>query len=331
MNTKTYGADISHHQGETDIAAFSKELGFLVIRASYGVGFADRQFSRNRDLSRDAGIPIGFYHYAYPTYNEPEAEADWFLSVIGEIREGEFMALDFEEAYPDSVGWSLRFLERIREKKSYLPLIYMNQNAVTSHDWSPVSSRGYGLWIARYGANTGKEPKVDISTGPWPFAAMWQYTSKGTVAGRSPIDLDVFYGDRDQLLKYGWHPQANPQETVYEIPVTYVPTPVPESAPVQDIVPETVPEPQELPTKQEPVKLKIKNPFIGGTHEAVLHFVYGGLRYTGASFVYYFIVRFHVISINWTTPEAIVAVGLIDRLAKSVYVKLTTGPEDDVK
>ena len=42
--------------------------------------------------------PRGFYHYAYPQYNLPEEEANYFLSVLNDLQKDELMALDFEES-----------------------------------------------------------------------------------------------------------------------------------------------------------------------------------------------------------------------------------------
>lgn len=233
MIQKTYGCDVSKYQGEIDFALLQREKDFVVIRSSYGTGLTDPMFARNRDQVRATGMTRGYYHYGYPTYNAPEAEAESFFSVVGELQPGEFIALDFEEAYADPVSWCLAFLIRAESLFGTKPLVYLNENTILSHDWTPVSSAGYGLWIARYGTNSGIEENVSLGTGSWPFAAMWQYTSRGSAAGHAPLDLDVFFGSIEQLQKYGWQPPVHPQDIVYDIPVAVVPLdPLPDSVPV---------------------------------------------------------------------------------------------------
>lgn len=232
-----HGCDISKWQGQIDFDQLAAEMEFVVIRSSYGVGKTDQQFTRNRDEARRVGIHHGFYHYAYPQwkddtgaihYNDPEAEAAWFLEVVGKLQTGEFLALDFEESWATPVDWCLRFLTYIRDHlNGYKPLVYLNQSLINAHDWSPVVAGDFGLWVARYGANTGFVDESHApSAGAWPFYAMWQYTSKGSVAGLSPLDLNRFYGDKDQLWLYGY--QGTVPETPITITVPIEPDPTPE-------------------------------------------------------------------------------------------------------
>lgn len=197
----TKGIDISVWQGNIDFTKLPKDIDFIVIRSSYGTGYVDDKFQRNRDEARKANKAIGYYHYAYPTYNTPEAEAEWFYNVVKDIKSGEFLVLDFEEKYNEPVDWCKKFLDKLSSLCSgYKPLIYLNKFTIDSYDWSPVVKAGYGLWLAYWDYNPDKEaPRTD-----WDLVAMRQYTNNESVSGISGrVDANVFYGDIETLKKYG--------------------------------------------------------------------------------------------------------------------------------
>jgi lysozyme len=205
------GCDISKYQKEPDFVKLNSAVDFVFIRSSYGDGYTDQQFARNRLEARKAGMFRGFYHYAYPNNNSPESEAEWFLKVIGEPDENDIFALDFEEIYDNPVNWSLRFLNRFSEKTlGYKPLIYINLALNNSFDWKPVVDAKYGLWLARWDYNSdGPAPTTD-----WSNVYFRQYSNNSNFAGiEVPTDGDVFYGDKEILKSIGYHKNTLPQPT----------------------------------------------------------------------------------------------------------------------
>lgn len=204
------GVDISKYQGDVNFDLLRNAVNFVIIRSSYGNGYTDPKFTRNRDEARRTGMLCGFYHYAYPQYNTPEAEADWFLGVVGTPQNGEILALDFEENYGDPVGWSLRFLDRVSSRlNGYKPLIYINLALNNSYDFTSVVKANYGLWLARWDYNiNGPIPNTD-----WNVVAMRQYSNNENIAGvAGGVDANVFYGERDTYLAYGYKaPSTDPQ------------------------------------------------------------------------------------------------------------------------
>lgn len=207
------GNDISEWQGTVDWTTYKNNANFVILRCSIGTYRVDNQFVKNRDEARAAGLPLGFYHYSYPQYNTPEAEADYFIASIGGVRQGEVLVLDFEEKWADPVAFCKAFLTRVSSKlNGYKPMIYLNQSQLTSYDWKPISDSGYGLWVAAY---TYDPTKNDFQKGSWPFAAAQQWTNKQSVPGISGnVDGDVFFGDQTTFKKYGYQPPAPAPETV---------------------------------------------------------------------------------------------------------------------
>ena len=209
-----HGIDISSWQGNVDFHAIKDNADFVIIRATYGNGYKDAYFEKNRDGARAVGLSIGFYHYCYPQYNTPEAEADWFTKIVS-CQPGEILVLDFEEAYPNPVNWCKKFLDKCTSNMGFKPLIYLNLSTANSFDWSPIIKANYGLWLAHYDNNP-----LQVDKTPWSLVAMKQYSSKGNVAGISPVDVDSFYGDVPAFKHYGNPPPPAPVTPTPVVPIT---------------------------------------------------------------------------------------------------------------
>lgn len=211
----TLGNDISKWQGQVNWDVLKNNTQFIILKVSEGNGYKDPNFSHYQSEARRVGLPLGYYHFARPDLkNTPEAEADWFLKTIGELREGELLFLDYEPAGQVQawVEWCFKWLERVREKTGVRCPIYLNQSQVKKFDWSMVINGGYGLWIAAY---TYDPRKNDFEKGQWSFAMMQQWSNSQQVPGiPAAADGNVFFGDLETLKKYGYHkPQPAPQPT----------------------------------------------------------------------------------------------------------------------
>lgn len=196
------GIDISNWQGDANLGAVSNTQDFVIIKASEGVGYKDPRFEEYRAELRKLNILRGFYHFARTDLNNsPENEADWFLSAVGELQEGELLVLDFEVPAPDPVGWCKSFLDHLSERLGgYKPLVYLNNFTVNSYDWGSVAKKGYGLWLAKW----DYDPDGAFNVPHWDVVAMRQFSNNESVAGISGrVDGNVFYGDKEQYLAYG--------------------------------------------------------------------------------------------------------------------------------
>ncbi|MDG6938539.1 MAG: glycoside hydrolase family 25 protein [Nitrososphaerota archaeon] len=194
-----YGPDISAWQGQPDWGALSGQAQFVMIRASYSGG-VDGSLGYNRDWARTTGTPHGFYHYAYPQYSDPVADANFFADVVGQLQPGEVVALDAEESYGDWPNWALAWLRQVQARTGVKPLIYMNYSFAWGFDWSAVVAGDYGIWEANWDYDASAAPP---ST-PWGVVAMRQFANNFGLAGiGGPVDMNVFYGDAATFLKYG--------------------------------------------------------------------------------------------------------------------------------
>lgn len=217
-----HGIDVSSYQGEPNFDTLKSSVDFVLIKSSFGcpdpgqtvAQYRDPEFNRNESESRRVGLLRGFYHYCYPEVNDPKPEVDQFLNVVGVPLAGELLALDFEEpTTKDVVAWCKSFLDELSGRlNGYKPLLYIDQDRANKYDWSSVINAGYGLWLAQWDFNP--DAPMNPNT-PWPELAFRQYSDRETVGGVTPVDGDVFYGDMNAFMKYGYSTaQPAPSTTV---------------------------------------------------------------------------------------------------------------------
>jgi GH25 family lysozyme M1 (1,4-beta-N-acetylmuramidase) len=221
------GYDFSQYQGVIPQSVFDtlKSQGwFCIIRVNEGtpnnpqVLNIDSQFTSNQQKARSIGMLRGYYHFSYPTLNTALSEADFFVQTIGQLQDGEILALDFETPIGGSsptqanVTWAKTWLDEVASKTNGTkPLIYMDLNLCNTLDWTLVSDAGYGLWLADWTGDPNQLGKANN----WSFIAMSQFSDQALVAGIGDrVDQDAFYGDATQFQAYGYH------ATIPVVPVT---------------------------------------------------------------------------------------------------------------
>lgn len=207
LGVKTWGCDVSYWQGDINFNLLKTAVSFAVIRASYGSTGLDTKLAQNRSRAEAVGLPIGFYHFAYPDLGTtPEQEAQNFCNRVGKLKVGQFVVLDYERNWNgDVVGWCKAWMDYVTAKLGAKPLIYLNLSTIRAYNWSPIINADYGLWLAYWDYDkNAAAPRT-----PWPFVAMRQYSDRETFPGISGnVDGDVFYGTIDQLKAYGYNPPA---------------------------------------------------------------------------------------------------------------------------
>lgn len=228
------GFDAASYQGCYNAqAAVQAGARFSFIKLSEGTGYVNPYAGCQLNASRDAGLRLGAYHFADVAGLSPQAEADNFLNVArsqGLINAGVIPVLDWEPAgnLKAQVWWAKAWLDRVAAAWGAKPLIYMSASTIGMADWTPVSSADYGLWVAGYprgyaGDRLRDPGSVPYSVAPWAFAAAWQYSSSGSVAGvGSAVDVDWFYGDAVTWTKYANAPVSTVTKPAVETPTTTV-------------------------------------------------------------------------------------------------------------
>lgn len=207
------GIDVSNHNARADLAVIPAD--FIWIKASEGVGWVDPELAQNvAEARRNPRSPIiGFYHFARPLVTEgntAQAEADWFMQCIKPYMQiGDLTSLDWEAENQDRTDWAKEFCDRLKFALGSRSFIYAGTGAINAGNWAEAEAE-YPLWYPNYEANEPGpfNPAPAPSHTTWTSGLkIWQYTSRGRLAGyEGDLDLNVFYGTREELMSYGTRP-----------------------------------------------------------------------------------------------------------------------------
>lgn len=192
------GIDISHHNYNMQDRNQLNSFDFVIMKATEGVRFRDNKMPQYMNILKPDML-YGFYHFARPDLgNDPEDEALHFLSYVKKyITNRSILALDVEAgalAVKNLDAWCSVFAQVVDVETGILPMIYTS--AAETKRFKATAALGCGLWVAKW----GKKP-TQKQIEPWPFWAIWQYTSSGIFSGVR-VDLDTFNGSREQYMKY---------------------------------------------------------------------------------------------------------------------------------
>ncbi len=202
--TPSYGIDVSTHQGEIDWRAVAGDgVEFAIIRLGYrgygkeGTLNMDVRFTQNIEGALAAGLKVGVYFFSQAiSVDEAEAEAAFVLEALEPYR-GRIsfpVVYDWEDVGTTTArtykldneilnACALAFCARI-EAAGYDPMIYFYPNlGAKRYDLDVIDQ--YPFWYCDY-RNT--YPGLER-----PFR-IWQYTSKGTVAGiEGEVDWNISF------------------------------------------------------------------------------------------------------------------------------------------
>lgn len=202
------GIDVSKWNQAIDWEAVKEDgVEFAIIRCGYrgassGSLIIDPFYEANITGAIDAGIPVGIYFFTQAV-NEIEAveEASMVINLIAKYDVDYPVFLDSESAGGNGRADILTTEQRTKNHKAFLQTIasagyatgiYGSTNWLNSRvDMTELSS--YNTWLAQY---------ADVPTYEG-YYHMWQYTSKGKIAGISTnVDLNLSYMNIDTSIDH---------------------------------------------------------------------------------------------------------------------------------
>jgi len=195
------GIDVSHWQNDIDwTKVYDSGYKFAFVKASEGVGWKDSYFLTNIKNGYNAGVLVGAYHYALPSYNNATAEALYFIDVVkGYFKEGYLRpVLDIEEGAnlgkEKLSNWIHEWMDTVKNETGIEPILYINSDYANYYLDNSIIK--YDLWIAHWTYDSDISP----NTGIWDDWDFWQYSDKGSVEGiDGDVDLDLFHGNITKL------------------------------------------------------------------------------------------------------------------------------------
>ena len=197
------GIDVSHWQNDIDWNAVKADgVEFAIIKAggSDSGFYTDSKFRINYAEAKAAGIAVGAYYFVgkgCKSYEDGVADAKRFIATISGMQFEYPVYIDYEA--PDAsdkesnteacIGFC-----KIMEDNGYYVGIYASEISGFRDRLDDSKLQSYTHWVARY----GKKPNT-ISDKVF---GIWQYSSKGSVAGISGnVDMDISYVDFPSIIK----------------------------------------------------------------------------------------------------------------------------------
>ena len=192
------GIDVSKWNGNIDWNAVKNSgVSYVIIRCGYrgsttGALIEDPKFRSNIQGAQKAGLKVGVYFFTQAV-NEVEAveEASMVISLVKgyNISYPVFLDVEASNGRGDRIDAATRtavcraFCQTI-QNSGYKAGIYANKTWLNSYLDAPGLS-SYKIWLAQYAASPSyTRTRYD----------MWQYSSKGSVAGISGnVDMNISY------------------------------------------------------------------------------------------------------------------------------------------
>lgn len=232
MSNLIPGIDVSAWQPRIDWKAVAESgQRFVFIKATEGASYRSPTMKAQVAGALEAGLLVGYYHFARWERDDPEAQAEHFVRTVRQFGPGVLPpVLDLEwcstgkkdpktgktiyhkRPAVEIAGWARRFVERVEALTGRGVIIYTGRSFWTSYlpksgpDVSELSRRL--LWTVDYSpkseaAALKMTPKVPVDGWQWDFV---QWTGSGQVPGvtrpdgsLAPCDRNFFRGTEREL------------------------------------------------------------------------------------------------------------------------------------
>ncbi len=188
------GIDVSHHQGQIDwVAVAEDDVQFAFLKATEGGDFKDKRFLENVNGAKEAGVPVGAYHF-FTLCRPGRDQAENFLDSIKDINLDMPIVVDLEfegncSARPpvEQLKQELHeFFDIVETSRNQQLVVYSMLGFMAEYGEAIPSRKMWRRWIA-----------IEPFWAEWEF---WQYDDDAAVAGiEGPVDLNVYFGTQEQF------------------------------------------------------------------------------------------------------------------------------------
>jgi lysozyme len=181
------GIDVYEGDNISDWNVIKNTDGISVViqKATQGLSRVDSLLNYRYPRIKQAGLKLGFYHYA--NGNDPIAEAKHFLETISGLESDTVLWLDIEGeenwSRSNAINFANAFIKYV-QSQGYKIGVYSGY--AFYKDYLAGNILDVPLWIASY----GRQPSL------YPDDASWQYSETGKLNGAvGYVDLDYFIED----------------------------------------------------------------------------------------------------------------------------------------
>jgi GH25 family lysozyme M1 (1,4-beta-N-acetylmuramidase) len=187
IENRTYGIDEASYQS-TNIADYPGAK-FTIVKTTEGLDYQNPKARTQIASAKNAGIPVGGYHYARFSADSNQAVQEGNYAVENAksmgIPVGSIYACDWESGSGNHVDRGadastnaiLAFMDTVA-RAGYKPLLYSGKELLTKNINTKKVTDKYGdcLWVAYY-KTSGREDVADFNWFPsMDHVAIWQFT-----------------------------------------------------------------------------------------------------------------------------------------------------------
>lgn len=183
------GIDIYEGNNISDWSVIKNTDGIEVViqKATQGTTHVDSLLNYRYAKIREAGLKLGFYHFAQYNSTNPIGEAKHFLEFIAGLKSDTVLWLDIEIedkwSKNKAINFANSFIKYI-QSQGFKIGIYTGNSFYNNYLKGNIPE--VPLWIASY----GRQPSL------YPNRASWQYSETGRLNGAvGYVDLDYFIDD----------------------------------------------------------------------------------------------------------------------------------------
>ena len=171
-----------------------------IVKITEGGGYVNPFWRSQTDWARQTGKACGGYHYA--DGGNVTAEVNHYLNQFNGYVGQCVLALDWESNGNAAWGngdWVRQWVNQVYSRTKVWPIVYVQDSAVYQ---IPSDVRAHCmLWKAQYASMNA----TGWQSTPWNAGSkgegMVQYASTGYLNGVGPLDLNLFFGERDAWQK----------------------------------------------------------------------------------------------------------------------------------
>lgn len=171
-----------------------------IVKITEGGGYVNPSWRSQTDWARQTGKACGGYHYA--DGGNVTAEVNHYLNQFSGYVGQCVLALDWESNGNAAWGngdWVRQWVNQVYSRTKVWPIVYVQDSAVYQ---IPSDVRAHCmLWKAQYASMNA----TGWQSTPWNAGSkgegMVQYASTGYLNGVGPLDLNLFFGERDAWQK----------------------------------------------------------------------------------------------------------------------------------
>lgn len=194
-----------------------------IVKITEGNGYTNPSWSSQIQWARQTGKACGGYHYANGgnVTSEVNHYLNRFSGYVGQC----VLALDWESGGNSAWGngdWVRQWVNLVYRRTKVWPIVYVQDSAV-GQITSDVRAHCM-LWKAQYASMNA----TGWQSTPWNAGdkgeGMVQYSSTGYLNGVGPLDLNLFFGERDAWQKIANGDRGKTKQEVKADPVTPIVT-----------------------------------------------------------------------------------------------------------